>query len=139
MKILRIDSKSCKKYTVIFIFLAASICTNSYSKEYFQFGLCHRLTNDAGAADTLKKYIKEQSIGGKFDFDKALENEKQDFFLKGDIAYNKKDYAIYLWGVAVRNAGIKTSNEAQKLYEEIYEKELTTPEKKALKAGFSKK
>jgi hypothetical protein len=86
-----------------------------------------------------EEYIKKESIGGKLDFNKALENEKTPFFLHDGIAYNKKDFAIYLWGKKVRMLGISSAKKATRLWEEVNNKELTTPEKKALEKGFDSK
>ena len=85
------------------------------------------------------KYIKKETIGGKLDFNKALENEKTPFFLYDGIAYNKKDFAIYLWGKKVKTLGIGSPKKATKLWEEINNRELTSPEKKALENGFNSK
>ena len=84
-------------------------------------------------------YIKQETIDGKLDFNKILENEKQSLFLHDGIAYNKKDFAIYLWGKKVKMIGISSSKKATKLWEEINDRTLTTPEKKALVSGFQSK
>jgi hypothetical protein len=82
-------------------------------------------------------YIRKESIGGKLDFNKVLENEKESFLIQeGGVAYNKKDFAIYLWGKKVKQLGIRSSKKAAKLWEEIQKRELTDPEKKALIAGY---
>jgi hypothetical protein len=82
-------------------------------------------------------YIRKESIGGKLDFYKLLENEKEGFLIQeGGVAYNKKDFAIYLWGKKVKQLGIRSSKKAAKLWEEIQKRELTDPEKKALIAGY---
>jgi hypothetical protein len=85
------------------------------------------------------EYIKKETIGGKLDFNKVLENEKQSFFVYDGIAYNKKDFAIYLWGKKVKMIGIKSSKKAILLWEEINKRTLTEPEKKALNSGFNSK
>lgn len=85
------------------------------------------------------EYIKKETIGGKLDFNKVLENEKQSLFVYDGIAYNKKDFAIYLWGKKVKMIGIKSSKKAIKLWEEINKRTLTEPERKALNNGFNSK
>lgn len=85
------------------------------------------------------EYIKKETIGGKFDFNKALENEKQSLILYEGIAYNKKDFAIFLWGKKVRMVGIPSSKKATKLWEEINKRDLTEPERNALIRGFDSK
>lgn len=85
------------------------------------------------------EYIKKETIGGKLDFNKVLENEKQTLFVYDGMAYNKKDFAIYLWGKKVKMIGIKSSKKAIKLWEEINKRTLTEPEIKALNNGFNSK
>lgn len=86
-----------------------------------------------------KQYIKKESIGGSFDFTKILEKEKGELFIGGDIAYNKKEFAIYLWGRNVKAIGIKDEDDAIDLWEEIYKRQLTETEEKALLNGFNSK
>jgi hypothetical protein len=85
------------------------------------------------------EYIKKETIGGKLDFNKVLEKETQALFLYDGVAYNKKDFAIYLWGKKVKLLGIKSSKKATKLWEEINNRSLTDPERKALVSGFDSK
>lgn len=85
------------------------------------------------------EYIKKETIGGKLDFNKVLEKEKQALFLYDGVAYNKKDFAIYLWGKNVKMLGVSSSKKAKKLWEEINNRTLTAPEKKALVSGFDSK
>jgi hypothetical protein len=82
------------------------------------------------------EYIKKETIGGKLDFNKVLEAEKQSFFLSNGVLYNKKDFAIYLWGKKVKMLGISSTEKAAKLWKEINGRTLTAPEKKALISGF---
>ena len=49
------------------------------------------------------------------------------------ILYNKKDFAILMWGAAVKKTGITELNKAQSLWQEINERNLTEPELKALR------
>jgi hypothetical protein len=96
-------------------------------------------------ADTLKnidnpeEYIKKETIGGKLDFNKLLENERSTLFLFDGVAYNKKDFGIFLWGKKVRILGISSSKRATLLWEEINNRQLTQPEKRALERGFDNK
>lgn len=88
-----------------------------------------------------ENYIKKESIGGKLDFTKKIDEKYKEspLVLFGDTAYNKKDFAILLWAANVRNLGIESFNEAVKIWEEFYKRSLTDPEKKALKTGFETK
>jgi hypothetical protein len=85
------------------------------------------------------EYIKKETIGGKLDYNKVLEKENQSLFVYDGLAYNKKDFAIYLWGKKVKMVGIKSSGKAIKLWEEINNITLTEPERKALSSGFNSK
>ncbi len=85
------------------------------------------------------EYIKKETIGGKLDFNKLLEKESQALFLFDGVAYNKKDFAIYLWGKKVKTLGFGSSKKATKLWEEINNRPLTDPEKKALVSGYNSK
>jgi hypothetical protein len=109
--------------TIIISIVALSIAT-------FTFGQ----TNDK--IDNPIEYIKKETVGGKLDFNLTLEKEDKGFYVYDGIAYNKKDFAIYLWGQAVKRLGITSSKKASKLWTEIYQRELTGPEKKALIKGF---
>lgn len=84
-------------------------------------------------------FIKAETIGGKLDFNKVLEKEDQQFFLYDDVAYNKKDFAIFLWGQTVHQLGVSSVTNAVSLWEEIYGRKLTAPEEVALKKGFASK
>ena len=87
----------------------------------------------------LEAYIKRETIGGKLDFNKMLEKEEQSMILHDGVLYNKKDFAIYLWGKKVKILGISSSKKATNLWEEINNRDLTPPEKKALEKGFDSK
>lgn len=90
--------------------------------------------------EEVKKYIKTESIGGKLDFSKAVDKEYSTALIRfGDALYNKKDFAILLWGAKVRALGIASLDEAHSIWEEINHRILTEPEKKALKTGFEAK
>jgi hypothetical protein len=86
-------------------------------------------------------FIKSESVGGQLDFPKIVEKNfsKAPFIRYGDILYNKKDFAILMWGAKVKSLGIDSLNEVEKLWEEIHNRTLTEPEKKALKIGFETK
>lgn len=88
-----------------------------------------------------QSYIKKESIGGKLDFTKKVDEKYKDtpMIVFGDTAYNKKDFVILLWAANVRNLGIELFDQAVKIWEEIYKRSITDPEKKALKTGFEAK
>lgn len=101
--------------------------------------IAKQLTSPEEEIKEPEEYIKKESIGGKLDFNKVLETENQSLFLYDGIAYNKKDFAIFLWGKKVKTLGINSSKKATILWEEINKRELTAPERKALVAGFDSK
>ena len=89
-------------------------------------------------ADTIE-YIKRETIGGKLDFTSVL---KEPGFLPIDhngVRFNRNDYHVFLWGQAVRDLGLESSDKSAKLWEEIHGKKLTGPQRTALKIGFDKK
>lgn len=93
----------------------------------------------AAPAEEIKdpvEYIKKETIGGELDFNKILEAQEQTLFLQDGIAYNKKDFAIFMWGAKVKMLGIGSSKKAVKLWEEINKRSLTAPEEKALISGY---
>jgi hypothetical protein len=86
--------------------------------------------------DEIKSYIRKESIGGKLDFTKVVEEYKSYLIAYEKVMYNKKDFAILLWGAKVKELGVKSLNETIDLWEDINQRKLTAPELKALKVGF---
>lgn len=84
----------------------------------------------------IEEYIKTESKGGKLDFKNTVEKYDGSFINFKGILYNKKDFAILMWGAAVKKTGLKELNKVQLLWQEINERELTEPELKALQKGF---
>lgn len=81
-------------------------------------------------------FIRAESIGGKLDFAKVLEKEERKTFAYEGVTYSKKDFAIFLWGQAVKQLGIQSTERAVQLWEEIQGRKLTGPEEQALTKGF---
>lgn len=90
---------------------------------------------------TPTEFIKTESIGGKLDFKKTLEEEGKanTFHLFDGVAYSSRGYALILWGKAVNRLGISSLKEAAALWESIYASELSKADFKALKKGFKLK
>jgi len=101
--------------------------------------LAKQLMASQAKIDNPEEYIKKETVGGKLDFNKILKKEQQAFFLHDGVAYNKKDFAIFLWGKAVNRLEVKSSKSATKLWEKIHHRRLTASEAKALKKGFESK
>jgi hypothetical protein len=109
-------------------------------KILFIFLIFIGISASAQKADQ-ENYIKKESIGGKLDFTKKVDEKYKDnpMIVFGDKAYNKKDFAILLWAANVRNLGVESFEQAAKIWEEIHKRSLTEPEKKVLKTGFEAK
>ena len=89
--------------------------------------------------DTAVEYLKKESIGGKLDFNSVLEKDNKGLYLYDGVSYNKKDFAIFLWGQAVKEHAILSRAEVIQLWEEIYGRKLSRAEKKALERGYQAK
>jgi len=103
--------------------------------------LAKQIVNGANEKEEIKnpiEYIKKETIGGELDFNKVLEDNHSLLVYDG-IAYNKKDFAIFLWGKKVKMLGINSTKKATRLWEEINNRTLTEPEKKALIKGYESK
>lgn len=83
-----------------------------------------------------EELLRNESIGGRFDFSIRLAQDEQQLYLVDDVAYNKDDFAMYLWGQAARQQGIENAKMAIEIWEEIHGQELTSSKAKVLKAGF---
>lgn len=97
------------------------------------------LNNQNEKIENIEEYVKTESKGGKLDFKNVVEKYDGAFINFDGILYNKKDFAILMWGAAVKKSGITELNNAQSLWEEINERKLSEPELKALKKGFETK
>ncbi|HEY3430874.1 MAG TPA: hypothetical protein VGK39_09370 [Cyclobacteriaceae bacterium] len=95
-----------------------------------------QVSDSVSKAEDPIEFIKKETVGGKLDFGLTLEKENKGFYLHDGIAYNKKDFAIFLWGQAVKRLGVPSSKKASELWTEINKRELTKPEKNALTRGF---
>lgn len=81
--------------------------------------------------------IEESKPGGKLDFDSVLALKSDVFYAYDGVMYNRKHFAILLWGGAVKIAGLMKAKDAIKVWQQIHQRDMTGPEKKALKAGFN--
>lgn len=86
--------------------------------------------------ETVLKYFREETNGGKLDFEMKLKDDEAPFYLIDRIMYNRKDYGILLWAQAIKQTNKFSKKDAIKLWEEIKNRKLTKPEKKAFKKGF---
>lgn len=102
---------------------SSSSISNSSNEKY-------GLTEDQYA------YVKLETVpGGKLDFENQFSNKQ--LVLIGNVAYNKKDAAIYTWALAMKKLGIKNAEEAIKLYEELKSIKLRDTQKKAIHNAFN--
>ena len=88
-------------------------------------------------AETIE-YIKAETIGGTLDFTSVLNKPDDSPIDHKGVRFNKNDYYVFLWGQAVSDLGVESSNQAAQLWEEIHDKTLTGPQRTALKIGFEK-
>jgi hypothetical protein len=86
--------------------------------------------------ETVLEYFRAETNGGKLDFESNLKDGKSPFYKIGNILYNRKDYGILLWAMAIKKTGKLSKKEAINLWEEIKKRKLTKPEKNAFKKGF---
>jgi len=86
--------------------------------------------------ETILEYFRNETIGGKLDFEANLKDDEAPFYRIGNILYNRKDYGILLWALAVKKTQKFSKKEAMKLWEEIKKRKLTKPEKKAFNKGY---
>lgn len=84
-------------------------------------------------------YIKKETLGGKLDFRSVLNDSVSVVVYHKGVGFNKNDYYVFLWGQAVSDSGLSSSEYAAKLWEEIHNQKLTMPQKTALMIGFKKK
>ena len=100
------------------------------------FGICQKTK-----IDSTIDFIKSETINGKLDFYNVLvkEGKGKTFSVYDGVAYNPRKFAILLWGQAVKRLGIKSVKKATILWESIYKRKMTEPEKNALKKGFNAK
>ena len=85
------------------------------------------------------EYIKRETIGGKLDFTSVLKGPDSLPIDHNGTRFNRNDYYVFLWGQAVGDCGLESTEKAVKLWEEIHGKKLTGPQRTALKIGFEKK
>lgn len=95
--------------------------------------------NNVENNDIEQYIIIESKEGGKLDFKETVEKYDGAFVAFDEILYNKKDFAILLWGASVNQSGVKDFRQAQVLWEKINNRKLTEPELKVLKKGFETK
>jgi len=105
-----------KKSILILVLLASNISTSQeISKEQ------------------LDEYLKIETIGGKLDFELNMKADERPFYLYDRVMYNRKDFGIF------KKLGINSHKKAIELWEEIKERKLSKPEKKALIKGYKTK
>ena len=84
-------------------------------------------------------YIKKETLGGKLDFTSVLKGSDNFPIDHKGVRFNRNDYYVFLWGEAISDLGLKSSEEAIGLWEEIQGKKLTGPQRTALRIGFEKR
>ncbi|AKQ45035.1 hypothetical protein TH63_04345 [Rufibacter radiotolerans] len=88
----------------------------------------------------LKAYIlKETEEGGRFDFFTSIKGHENDGIqIKPGIYDTKRGLAIYKWGKANYDAGVKSLDEVYAIYSEYKKRPVNEIEKTYLKMGFGR-
>ena len=86
--------------------------------------------------ETVLEYFRVETINGKLDFELKMKGDKVPFYRVGNILYNRKDFGILLWAQAIKQTKKFSMKESIKLWEEIKQRKLSKPEKRAFKKGF---
>ncbi len=83
------------------------------------------------------EYFRAETIDGKLDFELKMKDDEAPFYRLGNILYNRKDFGILLWAQAIKQTEKFSLKESIKLWEDIKQRKLSKPEKRAFKKGFS--
>ena len=94
------------------------------------------VNNKYGLTQEQYDYIKTEQPGGKLDYEPRFSQNK--LVILDDVAYNKKDAALYTWGMAMKKVGIKKIEDAISLFEEIRSVTLRDTQKRSMQNGFNK-
>lgn len=87
--------------------------------------------------ETVLKYFRAETINGKLDFELKMKDDEAPFYRVENVLYNRKDFGILLWAQSIKQTEKFSLKEAIKLWEEIKQRKLSKPEKRAFKKGFS--
>lgn len=117
-------------YSAVLIFVILIIgCSSLYSVK--------NETNRYGLTQKQYNYVKSETVpGGKLDFEPQFQNNQ--LVIINNVAYNKKDAALYTWALAVKKLGIKKAEDAISLYEELRSVKLQDTQKKAIQNAYTK-
>ena len=85
----------------------------------------------------IKEVIRNESIGGELDFNKMFETDDRPLVHFEGVLFSKYQFAVLMWGDAVKQLGIESVNEAVELWESIYERNMSAGEKNVLEEGMS--
>lgn len=97
--------------------------------------VAHPLTQ----AEVQASILKESQPGGKLDFFTAIKGHEYDGRqIRPGIYASNLEAALYSWGSAVKDAGVKTVEEAYEIYSAFQEKPATPRDKDTIKMGFTK-
>ena len=117
-------------YSAVLIFVILIIgCSSLYSVK--------NETNRYGLTQKQYNYVKSETVpGGKLDFEPQFQNNQ--LVIINNVAYNKKDAALYTWALAVKKLGIKKAEDAISLYKELRSVKLRDTQKKAIQNAYTK-
>ena len=93
--------------------------------------------NKYGLTQEQYNYVKNETVpDGKLDFEKQFQTNQLVLF--DDVAYNKRDAALYTWALTMKKLGIKNVEDAIALYEDLRSTKLKNVQKIAMQNGFNK-
>lgn len=87
-------------------------------------------------AAEVEAYVRSATKGGEMDFDKILAAKKQTMFLHDGAMYNKREYALVLWGLRAKALGVTSAERACAVYAQASSRPLSPADKRALISGF---
>lgn len=117
----------------LYLLVCGAIIGCSSSKESVNSSAAHY-----GITVEQYNYVKSETVpGGKLDFAKDIPAGKLN--LIDGVAYNRTDTGFFLWGQAMKRLGIRSSDDAVSLYEEVQGQTLKESHRQAIRNGFSYK
>ena len=84
----------------------------------------------------VEAYVRSATKGGEMDFDKLLAAKKQTMFLHDGAMYNKREYALVLWGLRAKALGVTSAERACAVYAQASNRPLSPADRRALISGF---
>lgn len=112
--------------TLLIILFSATISLASFAQ-------------DQTTSDQVKEWVIEHSKqGGTVDFFSSIQGVENDVIQTDDGGFNtNRGLALYNWGMAVKEAGVVSIEDALSIYKEIKGSDLTETETSNITKGFN--